>query len=261
MCKAGCILNHVNYVFILPLQNFTRRFQNKVFVFVSLFIYRKERLPKLFKEFETCHQLLNGKPPHLSLKYNCCEILLTYLAAMRLFNGDLYDSPFEVCDLMHQLSNVLSEDRNYSDVETVFVFFVQNHQELAGLSEEQLVECFEDLSCFIESSRLIIVHALCDFHKKLKKLRKLVSVKEDSAELKCKLYKNIKKMYFLACFCHENESLVREIGKELLNLYKVKQKDRGEFKEHVHDIEKHKHHLKPKDDVQNDRPNVLIEEL
>jgi len=225
---------------------------------------RTEKLPKLFQDFETCQQLLNGKPPHFSLKFNCCEIILTYVAALRLFNGDLYDSPFEVCNLIHQLSNVLSEDRNYSDVETVFVFFIQNHQELAGLSEKHLDECFKDLSYFIESSRMIMLHALCDFHKKMKKLRKLVSLKKDDpkTELICKLYKNIKKLYFLSCFCNENEKLVRESGKELLKLYKVKQKDRLDFNEHAQDIEKHKHHLKPKvAGHKNDGSNVLIEEL
>ena len=201
----------------------------------------------------SCRELLNGRTASYSVKYNIVEVLLTYTCVMRLFNGDLFDSPTEVAEVMYSLSNVLAEDRVYSDVETLFVLYTQNHEQntFIGVSIGLFEECVEDLKCFFNRTEMIVTNALCDFHSKVKKIKKLLK----GTEMSKKLYKTVKKLYFFSIYCNENEAVVRETAKHLIDLYDQKRMEDGVFKDQMKDIEKHRQKLQPNMEVK------LIEEV
>ena len=200
---------------------------------------------------------MNGKLPNSSVKYNCVEVLLTYLTVLRLFNGDLFDSPLEVADVVYQLSNVLSSSKNFSDIGTVFIVFAQSHREKIRLSDEDFDTCVEDLKCFVEQSELIITNAFCDFHDKLKKLRRLL-IKEESTDLSIKLYRTIKKIYFLAVYCNEHEAVVKDTGKKFVSFWTGAMKEREQFEEQLKEVSKHRTNLQTNSTITT---KVLVEEL
>jgi len=185
------------------------------------------------------------------VKYNIVEILLTYTCVMRLFNGDLFDSPTEVAEVVYGLSNVLAEDRVYSDIETLFVLYVQNREKNEKFGVGSFDECVEDVKCFVNKTEMNITNALCDFHCKIKKVRKLLK----GTEVSEMLYKTVKKLYFLSVYCHENEAAVRETVNRLIYLYDEKIKEKSVFKDQMREVEKHRQKLQP------NNQNKLIEEL
>lgn len=204
---------------------------------------------------------MNDKLPNSSVKYNCVEVLLTYLTVLRLFNGDLFDSPIEVAEIVYQLSNVLSANRNFSDIATVHAVFGQAHREKVKLTEEDFDMCVIDLKCFIEQTELLLTNAFCDFHDKLKKIRRLLKMKEKeentTPELATKLYKTIKKLYFIATYCNENEAIVKDTCEKFVLFCDRRMEEREQFEEQMKVISKHRTKL----NTTNATTKVLVEEL
>lgn len=209
---------------------------------------------------------MNGKLPNSSVKYNCVEVMLTYLTVLRLFNGDLFDSPLEVADIVYQLSNVLSDGMNFSDIGTVHTVFGQAHREKVKLADEDFDMCIIDMKCFVEQSEMLLTNAFCDFHDKLKKIRRLLIAmrkEKDEAvttELISALYKTVKKIYFLATYCNENEAVVKDTCQKFILFCDRRMDERKQFEEQKEVVLKHRTKLNTTNST-NQKPKVLVEEL
>ena len=178
-------------------------------------------------------------------------MLLTYVCLKRLFNGDLYDSPNDATEELFYLSQVLRDNRIYSDVDVCIVSFIDNVNVRKQLQVDALCTCTEDLLQILSSKEQFIARILSDLHSFIKKFCKYI--KTEDAKLSEKLYKTSKKVYFLMSYSIAYEHEVKSVLSEVLSVKSRLKMEKEMYMSTRDQIEKDLEKLKPKP--------KLIEEL
>ena len=176
---------------------------------------------------------------------------MTYVCLKRLFNGDLYDSPNDATEELFYLSQVLRDNRIYSDVDVCIVSFIDNVNVRKQLQVDALCTCTEDLVQILSSKEQFIARILSDLHSFIKKFYKYI--KTEDAKLSEKLYKTSKKVYFLMSYSITYEHEVKSVLSEVLSVKSRLKMEKEMYMSTRDQIEKDLEKLKPKP--------KLIEEL
>lgn len=208
-------------------------------------------IPKLPKNITPFTSLSSSKPPQEVLKYSVIELLLTYVCLKRVFNGDLYDSPNDATEELFYLSQVLRDNRIYSDADVCIVSFIDNVNIRKQLQVDALCTCTEDLVLVLSSKEQFIARILSDLHSFIKKFYKYI--KTEDAKLSEKLYKTSKKVYFLMSYSIAYEHEVKSLLSEVLSVKSRLKMEKEMYMSTRDQIEKNLAKLKPKP--------KLIEEL
>ena len=178
-------------------------------------------------------------------------MLLTYVCLKRVFNGDLYDSPNDATEELFYLSQVLRDNRIYSDADVCIVSFIDNVNIRKQLQVDALCTCTEDLVLVLSSKEQFIARILSDLHSFIKKFYKYI--KTEDAKLSEKLYKTSKKVYFLMSYSIAYEHEVKSVLSEVLSVKSRLKMEKEMYMSTRDQIEKNLAELKPKP--------KLIEEL
>lgn len=201
-------------------------------------------IPKLPKNITPFNILSSNKAPQEVLKYSVIELLLTYVCLKRVFNGDLYDSPNDATEELFYLSQVLKDNRIYSDVDVCIVSFIDNVSVQKQLEVDALCTCTEDLVQILSSKEQFIARSLSDLQTFIKNFYKYI--KTEDVKLSEKLYKTSKKVYFLMSYSIAYEHEVKILLSEVLSV-KSRMKMEKEMHTSTRDqIEKNLEKLKPK---------------
>lgn len=187
---------------------------------------KKSGLPKLLKELPQVKDILHNKKPDDNLKYCVLEVLLAYTYLMRLFNGDFYDSPDEVVEVLCQLSKVLCENKVYSDVETCLFRFIENVKATDGATIDPVSMCFEDLILILRSLDNFVERALSDLYSFLKRYRRhIVKLNTDQSDSDVNnidqskfLFEMSKKVYFFLVYGQECKHLITSLCESISNI-------------------------------------------
>lgn len=176
---------------------------------------------------------------------------MTYVCLKRVFNGDLYDSPNDATEELFYLSQVLRDNRIYSDADVCIVSFIDNVNIRKQLQVDALCTCTEDLVLVLSSKEQFIARILSDLHSFIKKFYKYI--KTEDAKLSEKLYKTSKKVYFLMSYSIAYEHEVKSVLSEVLSVKSRLKMEKEMYMSTRDQIEKNLAKLKPKP--------KLIEEL
>jgi len=210
-------------------------------------------LPKLLKQLPPLKELLGGRVVDLNVKFCTLDVLLGYLCAQRVFNGDLYDDPVDAFAIISKISKVLSQNKVYSDVDTCLHNFVVDVTLCDDVNVDPVSVCLQDLHDVIVSNKQYIHRALADFYRYLKKCRK--HLKEENAELSQSFFKMSKKVYFHLVYCEHFHTEVVALADDINKVQQHLLLDQEKLREQKEDIEKNLERLKPKS------KNTLIEEI
>ena len=178
------------------------------------------------------------------MKYSVIELLLTYVCLKRVFNGDLYDSPNDTTEELFYLSQVLNDNRIYSDVDVCTVSFIDNVNIRKQLEVDALFTCTEDLVLILSSKEQFIARSLSDLHTFIKNFYKYI--KTEDAKLSEKLYKTSKKVYFLMSYSIAYEHEVKNLLSEVLSVKSRMEMEKEMYTSTRDQIEKNLEKLKPK---------------
>ena len=225
----------------------------KVLFYIFLELNQPENLQKrkIYQSFRKIlrHLVVFHLASHPKRYWN--TLLLTYVCLKRLFNGDLYDSPNDATEELFYLSQVLRDNRIYSDVDVCIVSFIDNVNVRKQLQVDALCTCTEDLVQILSSKEQFIARILSDLHSFIKKFYKYI--KTEDAKLSEKLYKTSKKVYFLMSYSIAYEHEVKSVLSEVLSVKSRLKMEKEMYMSTRDQIEKDLEKLKPKP--------KLIEEL
>jgi len=216
---------------------------------------RSKKIPRIPKDLPNLKAIIGDNPPNKNLKYCVLEILLTYTCTQRIFNGDMYDSPYETIDIITKLSKVLSQNKIYSDTDSCIYCFISDLNLISDIDVDPIAVCLEDLRQIVTSIDSYGVKALSDFYTYLKKCQKFM--KKDDETLSQELFKMWKKVYFYTIYYGEYESDLRSLGDGIREIQRHLLKERELLQKQKEVIEDNLDKLKPKKSTEKS----LIEEI
>jgi len=209
----------------------------------------RTKQPRIIENIPPIQDVLQNKPPHSSLKNNTLELILVYVTLERMFNGDLYDSSYEVIELMYLLSEVLNKNQVFIDTSVCIYSFVDKIKSDKEIEIDPLIGV-NDLLCILNSKDLIL-KTVSSFFRYLKRCRK--HYKQKDKELSKRLYLAEKKIYFLLSYCDshgtsimELKDVIREIQSQLIYDMEILQEEKNIMENNM---------------TNNFKKNKLIEEL
>jgi len=214
---------------------------------------RSKKIPQIIKDLPNLKDIIGDNIPNNDLKFCVLDIILTYTCTQRIFNGDMYDSPYETVNVILQLSKVLSENKVYSDLNSCIYCFIDDLNTISDIGVDPVDVCLEDLRHIVTSNDSYVVRVLSDFYTYLKKCQKFF--KKENEDLSQQLFKIWKKVYFYAVYCGEYETDLKILGDGIREIQRHLLKEREIVQKGKELIEENFDKLKPKEE------KPLIEEI
>ena len=140
-------------------------------------VLQSDRL-KASIETRSFTSIFQGKPSD-NLPYHCCNIVFVYCFTYRLFNGDFYDLPDEVCNIINRCCVLGNRSLKFSCVAQAIwgtVFEIQSlySQYLQMVPASKIVHDVQ----IIVSSKELRTYLLSDLHSICSKLKSVFGSKE-----------------------------------------------------------------------------------
>jgi len=217
----------------------------------------KRTVPKIVKDLPKLEDVLQEKSPDSNLRFCLIELLLTYCCMMRVFLGDLYDNPTETVSLLYYLSEVISDNKVYSDVNSCVHGFINTVLNAHDLRIDPVQDCLHDVLLILDSDDSYILRALSDFYVYLKKCSK--HMKKDNQQLSRRLFVTSKKVYFYLLYSVTYETDIKGLSPHVRTTREVLLKERDLVMKQKEFIEENYEKLKPGPRKQEGKK--LIEEI